>query len=122
MISDMMAIKAVFALFCDQFGLVSPGDEAMTKGKEVGLRFSSVHLVALALETIYIEVHIIEYAIVFISQCTFACLRSYDDSRFSVAAFYFGFRIVKRIASVYTCFFDQLMKSFFARIQEAFNF
>lgn len=122
MISDMMAIKAVFALFCDQLSLVLLGHKAMTKGEEACSRFSSVHLVALALESIYIEVHILESVIVFINQSTFARLRLYDDSRFNVAAFYFGFRIVIRIAFNYTSYFDQLMKSFLTRIQEALNF
>lgn len=52
---DMMAIKAVFVLFCDQLGLVLPEDMAMVKGEEACLRIGSVQLVALDLESIYIE-------------------------------------------------------------------
>lgn len=37
MISDMMAIKAVSALFCDQLSSVLPGDKAMVKGEEACL-------------------------------------------------------------------------------------
>lgn len=110
MISDMMAIKAVFVLFCDQFGLALPGDMAMVKAEDVCSRFGSVHLVDLALESIYIEVHIVE--------STFVHLRLYDDCRFNV----YGFRIVKRIALYYTCIFNQLMKFFLNQIQEAFTF
>lgn len=52
MISDMMAIKAVSALFCDQLSSVLPGDKAMVKGEEACF----VCLVALSLESIYIKV------------------------------------------------------------------
>ncbi|WZZ42435.1 hypothetical protein YC2023_038694 [Brassica napus] len=105
MISDMMGIKAVFASLCDQLSLVLPGDKAMVKGEEA----SPVRLVALALESIYIEVvHIVESAVVFTSQSTFASLRLHDDSKYNLSAFRYGFRILKIIAFYYTCFFDQL--------------
>jgi len=42
-------------LFCDQLGLVLPEDMAMVKGEEACLRIGSVQLVALDLESIYIE-------------------------------------------------------------------
>ncbi|CAN7001640.1 unnamed protein product [Brassica rapa subsp. trilocularis] len=95
----MMAIEAVFALFCDQSCLV----KAMVKGEEaVGL------LVALALESIYIEVvvvHIVvESATMFLNQSTFASLRLYDVSKYRMVAFCCGIRIVKRIV-----FYDQLV-------------
>ncbi|CAN6893681.1 unnamed protein product, partial [Brassica oleracea] len=96
----MMAIEAVFALFCDQFSLV----KAMVEGEEaVGL---------VALESIYIEVvvHIVvESAIAFLNQSTFASLRLYDVSRYGMVAFCNGFRIVKRIVFYDICFFDHLV-------------
>ncbi|KAL0824999.1 hypothetical protein Bca101_048676 [Brassica carinata] len=57
MISDMMAIRAVFALSCDQLSLVFLlGDKAMVRGEEACWRWIHVGLVALAIESIYIEV------------------------------------------------------------------
>ncbi|KAF3608407.1 hypothetical protein DY000_02050737 [Brassica cretica] len=108
--SDMMAIEAVFALFCDQFSLV----KAMVEGEEaVGL---------VALESIYIEVvvHIVvESAIAFLNQSTFASLRLYEVSRYGMVAFCNGFRIVKRIVFYDICFFDHLVNGSLALIQEA---
>ncbi|CAN7107121.1 unnamed protein product [Brassica rapa subsp. narinosa] len=99
----MMAIEAVFALFCDQSCLV----KAMVKGEE------AVGLVALALESIYIEVvvvHIVvESATMFLNQSTFASLRLYDVSKYRMVAFCCGIRIVKRIVFYDICFFDQLV-------------
>ncbi|CAG7877685.1 unnamed protein product [Brassica rapa] len=97
----MMAIEAVFALFCDQFSLV----KAMVEGEEaVGL---------VALESIYIEVvvvHIVvESATMFLNQSTFASLRLYDVSKYRMVAFCCGIRIVKRIVFYDICFFDQLV-------------
>lgn len=120
-ISDMMAKKAAFVLFCDQFFLVLPGNKAMVAGEESCLRLGSLHLVALALESIYIEVHKVGTALLFINQSSFASHWLYDDSRFDVAAFYYGLRIVKRIALYNTFFFNQSTKFLFALIQEAFK-
>lgn len=106
----MMAKKAAFVLFCDQFVLVLPGIKAMVAGEESCLRLGSVHLVALALESIYIEVHKVGTALLFINQSSFASQRLYDDdSRF------------KRIALYNTFFFNQSTKFLFALIQEAFK-
>ena len=113
----MMEIRAVFALFCDQLSLVFfflLGDKAMRKGEEACWRLMLIHvgLVALAIESIYIEVvvHIVESS-------TFACLRLYEVSIYNTAAFCYGFRIVKRIAFCYNCFFGQLVNLFLIQIQ-----
>lgn len=104
--SDMMEIRAVFALSCDQLSSVLLGDKEMVKGEEACWRLIHVGFVALAIESI---VHIVE--------STFACLRLYEVSIYNLAAFWYGFRIVKRIAFYYNCFFGQLVNLFLIQIQ-----